>query len=87
LKAQVSGQQHERILGYIDIDRKEGAEVVIDGEKERISDELDYGYDVQPTILLVENSMRVFQEEISGPVISVTTFKTEEEALAIANNS
>ena len=85
--AQASGQQYEKILDYIDIGRKEGAEVVIGGEKERISDELDSGYYVQPTILLGKNSMRVFQEEIFGPVIGVTTFKTEEEAVAIANDS
>jgi aldehyde dehydrogenase len=85
--AQASGQQYEKILNYIDIGLKEGAELIIGGEKERISDELDSGYYVQPTILLGKNSMRVFQEEIFGPVIGVTTFKTEEEAVAIANDS
>lgn len=85
--AQASGQQYEKILSYIDIGRAEGAEVVTGGEKEMIDDSLDTGYYVQPTILKGENSMRVFQEEIFGPVIAVTTFKTEEEALAIANDT
>ncbi|MFT6329990.1 MAG: aldehyde dehydrogenase [Bermanella sp.] len=85
--AQASSQQYEKVLSYIDIGRKEGANVVIGGEKERISDELDSGYYIQPTILLGKNSMRVFQEEIFGPVIGVTTFKTEEEALQIANDT
>jgi aldehyde dehydrogenase len=85
--AQASGQQYEKILSYIDIGRSEGAEVVTGGEKEMIDDSLDTGYYVQPTILKGDNSMRVFQEEIFGPVIAVTTFKTEEEALAIANDT
>ncbi len=85
--AQASGQQYEKILDYIDIGRKEGAEVVVGGEKERISDELDSGYYVQPTILLGKNSMRVFQEEIFGPVLAVTKFKDEAEALEIANDT
>jgi aldehyde dehydrogenase len=85
--AQASSQQYEKVLSYIDIGRKEGANVVIGGEKERISNELDSGYYIQPTILLGKNSMRVFQEEIFGPVIGVTTFKTEEEALQIANDT
>jgi aldehyde dehydrogenase len=85
--AQVSGLQYEKILNYIDIGRQEGAEVVTGGDKELINDNLDLGYYVQPTILKGENNMRVFQEEIFGPVIAVTTFKTEEEALAIANDT
>jgi aldehyde dehydrogenase len=85
--AQASGQQYEKILSYIDIGRNEGAEIVTGGEKESLNDDLDSGYYVQPTILKGNNTMRVFQEEIFGPVIAVTTFKTEEEALAIANDS
>lgn len=61
--------------------------MVTGGQKEMIDDSLDTGYYVQPTILKGDNSMRVFQEEIFGPVIAVTTFKTEEEALAIANDT
>ena len=85
--AQVSGLQYEKILNYIDIGRAEGAEVVTGGAKELINDDHDLGYYVQPTILKGTNNMRVFQEEIFGPVIAVTTFKTEEEALAIANDT
>jgi len=85
--AQASSQQFDKVLSYIDIGRNEGADVVIGGEKHLINDDLDSGYYIQPTILKGDNTMRVFQEEIFGPVIAVTTFKTEEEALAIANDS
>lgn len=84
--AQASNEQYEKILEYIDIGRKEGAEVVIGGDKEAVPG-YDNGYYVQPTILKGTNDMRVFQEEIFGPVISVQTFKTEEEAIQIANDS
>tara|TARA_Y100001949_G_scaffold170189_1_gene171047 strand:+ start:1038 stop:2663 length:1626 start_codon:yes stop_codon:yes gene_type:complete len=84
--AQASQEQFEKILGYLQIGRDEGAEVLVGGDKEAIAG-LDNGYYIQPTILKGTNDMRVFQEEIFGPVISVTTFKTEEEALAIANDT
>lgn len=85
--AQVSSAQFEKILSYIDIGRREGAEVLIGGEVAQLSDEYNNGYYIQPTLLKGTNDMRVFQEEIFGPVISVCTFKDEAEALAIANSS
>lgn len=84
--AQVSKEQYEKILAYIEIGKNEGAQVLIGGENERVAG-LDDGFYVQPTLLKGTNNMRVFQEEIFGPVISVTTFKDEEEALAIANDT
>ena len=68
------------------IGKSEGAEVVTGGEKEQLPG-LDKGYYIQPTILKGHNQMRVFQEEIFGPVVSIVTFKDEAEALAIANDS
>ena len=84
--AQASNEQFEKILKYIDIGKSEGAQVVTGGEKEQLPG-FDGGYYIQPTILKGENHMRVFQEEIFGPVIAVQTFKTEEEAIEIANNT
>ncbi len=84
--AQASQEQYDKILSYLDIGRKEGAEVLVGGDKEALSDETG-GYYIQPTLLKGTNDMRVFQEEIFGPVVSVTTFKDEAEALAIANDS
>ncbi|WP_416885766.1 aldehyde dehydrogenase family protein [Marinospirillum sp.] len=85
--AQASQQQYEKILGYFDIARDEGAEVLIGGQAETLADHYQKGYYIQPTLLKGHNKMRVFQEEIFGPVVSVTTFKDEAEALAIANDS
>ena len=85
--AQVSKLQFDKIMGYIAIGRNEGAKVLTGGFTEKLNESIDNGFYVQPTILKGDNSMRVFQEEIFGPVISVTTFKTPEEALAIANDS
>ncbi len=85
--AQASQEQFDKILGYLQIGRDEGAEVLTGGDKEQLPAELGNGYYVQPTLLKGDNSMRVFQEEIFGPVVSVTTFKDEAEALAIANDS
>ena len=85
--AQASNDQMEKILSYIDIGKKEGAKVLIGGERNKLEGELAEGYYVKPTILEGNNKMRVFQEEIFGPVVSVTTFETEEEALAIANDT
>jgi aldehyde dehydrogenase len=85
--AQASQQQFDKILNYIEIGKKEGAEVLLGGEVEPLSEALNSGYYIQPTLLKGHNSMRVFQEEIFGPVISLCTFKDEAEALALANNS
>ena len=85
--AQASNDQLEKILSYIDIGEKEGAKVLTGGHRAKLEGELESGYYVEPTIFEGHNKMRVFQEEIFGPVVSVTTFKTEEEALAIANDT
>ncbi|WP_042150199.1 MULTISPECIES: aldehyde dehydrogenase family protein [unclassified Pseudoalteromonas] len=85
--AQASQEQFEKILQYIDIGKEEGAELLIGGDIEQLNNEYSNGYYIQPTLLKGNNKMRIFQEEIFGPVISVTTFKTEAEALAIANDS
>jgi len=83
--AQASSEQLEKILSYFDIGRGEGAEVLTGGARNRIEG-LD-GYYVKPTVLKGHNRMRIFQEEIFGPVVSVTTFKDDEEALQIANDT
>ncbi|MFY0665197.1 MAG: aldehyde dehydrogenase [Natronospirillum sp.] len=85
--AQASAEQYDKILSYFTIAAEEGAQVLMGGGKEKLGNDLDAGYYIQPTLLKGHNKMRVFQEEIFGPVVSVTTFKTEEEALAIANDS
>ncbi len=85
--AQASNDQLEKILSYFDIGRQEGAKVLIGGARADLGGDLSGGYYVQPTIFEGHNKMRIFQEEIFGPVLSVTTFKTEEEALAIANDT
>jgi aldehyde dehydrogenase len=85
--AQASNDQLEKILSYIEIGRGEGAKVLTGGNRAVLEGELAGGYYVQPTVLEGNNKMRVFQEEIFGPVVSVTSFKTEEEALHIANDS
>ncbi|RUM62660.1 MAG: aldehyde dehydrogenase [Sulfurimonas sp.] len=84
--AQASQDQYEKILHYIDIGKAEGAELLIGGEK---YDNAAYpeGFYIQPTIFKGDNKMRIFQEEIFGPVLSVTTFKDENEALEIANDT
>jgi len=84
--AQASQEQFDKILSYIDIGKEEGAELLIGGGVESM-DGFDKGFYVQPTMFKGTNNMRVFQEEIFGPVISITTFKDEAEALAIANDS
>jgi aldehyde dehydrogenase len=83
--AQASSDQAEKILSYIDIGRKEGAEVLIGGGKRAESEAS--GYYIQPTVLKGHNKMRIFQEEIFGPVLALTTFKDEADALAIANDT
>lgn len=85
--AQASQEQYEKILRYIEIGKNEGAEVLIGGGTESLDGEHGTGYYVQPTLLKGTNNMRVFQEEIFGPVVSVTTFKDAVEALEIANDS
>ena len=85
--AQASNDQLEKILSYIGIGRQEGAKVLCGGERANLGGELAQGYYMQPTVLEGHNKMRVFQEEIFGPVVSVTTFDTPEEALAIANDT
>lgn len=85
--AQASQEQYEKILGYLDIGRAEGAEVIAGGNAEKLEGDYADGFYIEPTLLKGTNDMRVFQEEIFGPVVSVTTFKDEAEALAIANDT
>ena len=85
--AQASSEQLEKILSYLDIGRQEGAEVLIGGERNQLPGDLAGGFYVKPTVLKGHNRMRVFQEEIFGPVVSVTTFKDDAEALSIANDT
>ena len=85
--AQASGEQFEKILAYIDIGRQEGAEVLAGGERATMTGDLAGGYYVKPTVFKGHNKMRIFQEEIFGPVVAVTTFKDDDEALAIANDT
>ncbi|OWU86042.1 aldehyde dehydrogenase [Oceanicola sp. 22II-s10i] len=85
--AQASKEQQDKIMSYLTIGVEEGAEVLIGGDAARFNGDIAGGYYIQPTILKGHNKMRVFQEEIFGPVVSVTTFKDEAEALAIANDT
>ncbi len=85
--AQASTDQLEKILSYLDIGRQEGAKVLTGGARAKLEGELAEGYYVQPTIFAGHNKMRVFQEEIFGPVVSVAKFKDDAEALAIANDT
>jgi len=86
--AQASNDQYEKILSYLEIGKAEGAEVLTGGEAYSQADgELAEGYYIQPTMFRGHNKMRIFQEEIFGPVVSVTTFKTVEEAIEIANDT
>lgn len=85
--AQASNEQLEKILSYLDIGKQEGAKCLIGGERHQLPGELEGGYYVKPTVFQGHNKMRIFQEEIFGPVVSVTTFKDEAEALAIANDT
>jgi aldehyde dehydrogenase len=85
--AQASNDQLEKILSYMDIGRQEGAKVLTGGARAHLGGDLEGGYYVEPTIFEGHNKMRVFQEEIFGPVLSVTSFKNDEEALSIANDT
>lgn len=85
--AQASAEQFDRIMSYIDIGKNEGVKVLLGGAASQLDAPLNGGFYVQPTLLFGQNHMRVFQEEIFGPVVGVTTFQDEAEALAIANDS
>lgn len=85
--AQASNDQLEKILSYIDIGKQEGAKLLCGGERADLGGELSGGYYVQPTVFEGKNSMRIFQEEIFGPVLSVTSFKDYDEAISIANDT
>ncbi|NKY40085.1 acetaldehyde dehydrogenase ExaC [Cellulomonas septica] len=85
--AQASNDQLEKILSYLDIGRAEGARVVTGGHRAELAGDLSGGYYVTPTIFEGKNSMRVFQEEIFGPVVAVTSFSDYEDAISIANDT
>ncbi|AGL14672.1 aldehyde dehydrogenase [Actinoplanes sp. N902-109] len=85
--AQASNDQLEKILSYFDIGRQEGAKVLIGGARADLGGDLSGGYYVQPTVFEGANSMRIFQEEIFGPVVSVTSFSDYEDAIKIANDT
>lgn len=85
--AQVSQEQFDRIMGYIAVGKEEGAKVLLGGEAEAMEGGFSSGYFIKPTLLEGHNNMRVFQEEIFGPVISVSKFSSEEEALTLANST
>jgi aldehyde dehydrogenase len=87
LGAQASKEQLTKILSYLDIGKQEGAQLLIGGKQAHQSGDLSGGYYVEPTLFKGNNKMRIFQEEIFGPVLAVTTFKDEAEALAIANDT
>jgi aldehyde dehydrogenase len=85
--AQASSQQLEKILSYIDIGKQEGAQCLTGGSQAHLGGELEGGYYINPTVFKGNNKQRIFQEEIFGPVLAVTTFKDEAEALEIANDT
>ena len=85
--AQASNEQLEKILSYLDLGKQEGAVCLTGGERNVLKGDLEGGFYVKPTVFKGHNKMRIFQEEIFGPVLSVTTFRDEEEALAIANDT
>lgn len=85
--AQASNDQLEKILSYLDIGKKEGAELLCGGGRAELGGDLEGGYYVQPTIFAGHNKMRVFQEEIFGPVVSVTRFSDYDQAIEIANDT
>ncbi|MFZ3218962.1 MAG: aldehyde dehydrogenase [Rhodoferax sp.] len=85
--AQASQVQMDKIQSYLKLGREEGAQVLIGGERAQLPGDLAGGYYIQPTLFKGHNKMRIFQEEIFGPVLAVTTFKDEAEALAIANDT
>ncbi|PZG23506.1 acetaldehyde dehydrogenase ExaC [Nonomuraea aridisoli] len=85
--AQASNDQLEKILSYIDIGRKEGAKILTGGERADLGGELSGGYYIRPTVFEGHNKMRIFQEEIFGPVVSVTRFDDYADAIKIANDT
>lgn len=85
--AQASKIQQEKIASYLKLGKEEGAEVITGGEVNHLGGDLESGYYIKPTIFKGNNKMRIFQEEIFGPVVSLTTFKTTEEAIEIANDT
>ncbi|TCM17875.1 aldehyde dehydrogenase [Novosphingobium sp. PhB165] len=85
--AQASQEQQEKILRYLDIGREEGAQVLIGGDAAHLGGDLSGGFYIQPTVFKGHNKMRIFQEEIFGPVVSTTTFRDAEQALEIANDT
>jgi aldehyde dehydrogenase len=85
--AQASSEQLEKILSYLEIGAKEGAKTLTGGARQKLSGELAGGYYLQPTVLAGHNKMRVFQEEIFGPVVAVTKFKDYEHAISLANDT
>ncbi|QJW95003.1 Aldehyde dehydrogenase [Frigoriglobus tundricola] len=85
--AQASREQLQKVLKYIDIGRAEGAELLIGGKQAHLGGALSGGFYVQPTVFRGQNAMHIFQEEIFGPVLAVTTFEDDAEALAIANDT
>ncbi|MBL8739453.1 MAG: aldehyde dehydrogenase family protein, partial [Myxococcales bacterium] len=85
--AQASNDQLEKILSYLDIGKKEGAKVLLGGERASMTGDLAGGYYVMPTVFAGQNKMRVFQEEIFGPVVSTTSFEVFDDAIAIANDT
>ena len=85
--AQASTDQLEKILSYLDIGKQEGAKVLTGGARAKLDGELAEGYYIEPTIFAGNNKMRIFQEEIFGPVVSVAKFKDDAEALEIANDT
>ncbi|MDP3706582.1 MAG: aldehyde dehydrogenase family protein [Polaromonas sp.] len=85
--AQASKEQLTKIMSYLDLGTQEGAELLIGGAQAQLGGDLDGGYYVQPTLFKGHNKMRIFQEEIFGPVLAVTTFKDEAEALEMANDT
>ncbi|BDD84654.1 aldehyde dehydrogenase [Tsukamurella pulmonis] len=85
--AQASKEQHEKILSYIDIGKNEGATLVTGGEAADLGGDLSGGYYIQPTIFSGSNDMRIFQEEIFGPVLAVTSFDGYDNAMEIANDT
>ncbi|MBS1189536.1 MAG: aldehyde dehydrogenase [Rhodocyclaceae bacterium] len=87
LGAQASREQMTKIASYLELGREEGAQVLIGGQRAQLGGDLADGYYIQPTVFKGHNKMRIFQEEIFGPVLAVTTFKDEAEALAIANDT
>jgi aldehyde dehydrogenase len=87
LGAQASADQLNKIMSYMDIGKLEGAELLIGGKQNKLGGDLSQGYYVEPTLFKGNNKMRIFQEEIFGPVLAVTTFKDEAEALEIANDT